>query len=123
MKRVPGLDGLRAVSILLVLCGPLDDTHGFYSSPALWGRLEDIAIRSLTDFLERQDLRGLSFLDIGCGSGLFSLAAVRLGAQKIVSMDVDPFSYDCAQGLRQTVGSPSSWQIICGSILDNNCVS
>ncbi|PYU09649.1 MAG: hypothetical protein DMG37_22710 [Acidobacteria bacterium] len=44
MKRVPGLDGLRAVSILLVLCGPLDDTHGFYSSPALWGRIGDISI-------------------------------------------------------------------------------
>jgi 2-polyprenyl-3-methyl-5-hydroxy-6-metoxy-1,4-benzoquinol methylase len=84
---------------------------------------ESIAIRSLTDFLEQQDLRGLSFLDIGCGSGLFSLAAVRLGAQKIVSLDVDPFSYDCTQSLRQTAGSPSSWQVIRGSILDNQCAS
>jgi peptidoglycan/LPS O-acetylase OafA/YrhL len=29
MKRIPGLDGLRAISILLVLCGHLPGTHGF----------------------------------------------------------------------------------------------
>ncbi|HKW34561.1 MAG TPA: acyltransferase [Candidatus Acidoferrum sp.] len=43
MKRVPGLDGLRAVSILLVLCGHLDGTLGFYNNPAFWGHLGDIA--------------------------------------------------------------------------------
>src|SRR5207237_2292227 len=34
---------------------------------------------SLTDFLELSDLQGRTFLDIGSGSGLFSLAAKRLG--------------------------------------------
>jgi len=43
MRRVPGLDGLRAVSILLVLCGHLDGTRGFYSNPGFWGHLGDIA--------------------------------------------------------------------------------
>lgn len=43
MKRVPGLDGLRAVSILLVLCGHLDGTLGFYNNTAFWGHLGDIA--------------------------------------------------------------------------------
>jgi hypothetical protein len=36
-KRVPGPDGLRAVSILLVLCGHLDGTHGVYSSSRFGG--------------------------------------------------------------------------------------
>ncbi len=43
MKRVPGLDGLRAVSILLVLCGHLDGTLGFYNNPAFWNHIGDIA--------------------------------------------------------------------------------
>ncbi len=84
---------------------------------------ERIAMASLTGFLEQQDLQGLSFLDIGCGSGLFSLAAVRLGARRIVSVDVDPYSVDCTRRLRETVGSPCSWQVVSGSILDDFCVS
>ena len=43
MKRVPGLDGLRAISILLVLCGHLDGTSGFYNNPAFWNHIGDIA--------------------------------------------------------------------------------
>src|SRR5262249_45447655 len=38
------------------------------------------AERSLCRSLERDSLAGLSFLDIGSGSGLFSLAARKLGA-------------------------------------------
>lgn len=37
--------------------------------------------------LERFD--GRSFLDIGCGSGLHSLAAIRLGAARVVGVDID----------------------------------
>src|SRR5262249_58904040 len=37
-------------------------------------------------------IRGRSFLDIGCGSGLFSLAAHQLGAARVTSFDIDPDS-------------------------------
>lgn len=37
--------------------------------------------------LDRLD--GLSFLDIGCGSGLHSLAALRLGALRVCGVDID----------------------------------
>ena len=35
----------------------------------------------LLDFLKMTSLQGRRFLDVGCGSGLHSLAALRAGAQ------------------------------------------
>jgi 2-polyprenyl-6-hydroxyphenyl methylase/3-demethylubiquinone-9 3-methyltransferase len=54
------------------------------------GRIE-AATRSLQE-LVGPDLSGKSFLDIGCGSGLSSLAAARLGAELILATDIDPLS-------------------------------
>ncbi|MGH9325231.1 MAG: class I SAM-dependent methyltransferase [Terriglobia bacterium] len=79
---------------------------------------ERIAITSIRDFLEISDLNGRSFLDVGCGSGLFSLAALRLGARQIVSFDVDPFSVRCCEELKSRAGNPGRWQVLQGSILD-----
>jgi 2-polyprenyl-6-hydroxyphenyl methylase/3-demethylubiquinone-9 3-methyltransferase len=40
----------------------------------------------------RESIQGRTFLDIGCGSGLFSLAALRLGCQRLLAVDLDPNS-------------------------------
>jgi SAM-dependent methyltransferase len=80
------------------------------------------ARRSLTEFLGMEDLRGRSFLDIGCGSGLFSLAAHLLGAERVVSLDVNPNSVRCCNALRQRAGDPPDWTILEGSILDRSFV-
>jgi 2-polyprenyl-3-methyl-5-hydroxy-6-metoxy-1,4-benzoquinol methylase len=45
------------------------------------------------------DLTGKRFLDIGCGSGLFSIAASALGAKKVVAFDVDPQCISTAKNL------------------------
>ena len=79
---------------------------------------EQTAIRSLTEFLGMPDLHERSFLDVGCGSGLFSLAALRLGARRVVSIDVDPFSVRCCEQLRNKYGSPDRWAVAQGSVLD-----
>lgn len=78
---------------------------------------------SLAEFLQLKDLRGKSFLDIGCGSGLFSYSAFNLGAEKIVSFDIDPLCVECCRYLHNKAGSPKNWQIYGGSILDNNFTS
>src|SRR5262245_27430993 len=68
--------------------------------------------------LEIDSLAGLSFLDIGSGSGLFSLAARRLGA-RVHSFDYDPQSVACAAELRRRYfpGDPQ-WVVEEGSALD-----
>jgi len=55
---------------------------------------------SLKQMLEVENLAGKSFLDIGSGSGLFSLAARRLGA-RVHSLDYDPQSVACTAELRR----------------------
>lgn len=79
---------------------------------------ERLARESIIEFLEAGDLRGRSFLDVGCGSGLFSLGALRLGARRIVSLDVDPFSVNCCLELKRRAGAPAHWSVVKGSILD-----
>jgi SAM-dependent methyltransferase len=74
--------------------------------------------RSLMEQLDVQSLRGRRFLDIGCGSGLFSLAAQRLGAD-VVSFDFDPLSVGCAEELRRRYAPDGhGWRIERGSALD-----
>lgn len=55
---------------------------------------------SLKEMLGVESLNGKGFIDVGCGSGLFSLAARRLGAS-VHSFDVDPDSVTCANALRE----------------------
>ena len=50
-----------------------------------------LAQKSLSERLELEPLHGKTFLDIGSGSGLFSLAARKLGA-RVHSFDYDPHS-------------------------------
>jgi 2-polyprenyl-6-hydroxyphenyl methylase/3-demethylubiquinone-9 3-methyltransferase len=85
-------------------------------------RIEE-AERSLREPLGRADLSGAGFLDIGCGSGLFSLAAVRLGAARVHSFDFDPGSAGCAAELkRRFFPEAEQWTIETGSALDEDYV-
>jgi len=80
------------------------------------------AERSLRRSLERDTLAGLSFLDIGSGSGLFSLAARKLGA-RVHSFDFDEDSVLCTAGLRDRYfAGDGEWTIEQGSILDGEYV-
>ncbi len=73
---------------------------------------------SLTEMLGCNSLEGKLFLDIGSGSGLFSLVARRLGA-KVYSFDFDPRSVACTAELRNRYYKDDcNWTIEQGSALD-----
>ena len=83
------------------------------------GKIQD-AKESLRLTLGIDDLKGRTFLDIGAGSGLLSLAAKFLGA-KVFSFDYDPESIACVNKLKaRYFDNDDSWQVEQGSILDNN---
>ena len=70
--------------------------------------------------LRLETLAGLSFLDIGCGSGLHSLAALRAGARAVVGFDFDRDSVATSIKVRDmTVGASAPWTVEQGSVLDD----
>ena len=76
------------------------------------------AMMSLRRMLGLETLEGLRFLDIGSGSGLFSLAAHRLGA-RVTSFDYDSDSVGCTNELRRRYAADSrDWTILQASVLD-----
>jgi len=77
----------------------------------------EIARQHLLNFLDMRDFAGKYFLDIGCGSGIHSLAAFKSSAQRIASFDVDPYSVATTKKIHEMYGSPANWQIAQGSIL------
>ncbi|MGK7344540.1 MAG: class I SAM-dependent methyltransferase [Candidatus Nitrospinota bacterium M3_3B_026] len=80
------------------------------------------AENSLVKNLGLESLAGKTFLDIGSGSGLFSLAARRLGAA-VVSFDYDPMSVRCAEELkRRYFLDDADWRIERGSALDEEYI-
>lgn len=80
----------------------------------------DEAQRSLVGALGTKGIRGKSFLDIGSGSGLFSLAAQRLGAARVHSFDYDPESVACTAELRRRFAADApNWSVERGDALDD----
>ncbi len=79
-------------------------------------KIDREAIASATENLRRLSgdtgLEGRSFLDIGCGSGLHSLAALHLGASRVYCVDIDSDSVAAAERTlaRFAPGSPSSFK-------------
>ncbi|MGH7233315.1 MAG: class I SAM-dependent methyltransferase, partial [Nitrospiraceae bacterium] len=77
------------------------------------------AEQALQHMLEMGRLEGKRFLDVGCGSGIFSLAAVRLGAT-VHSFDYDPQSIECARMVKARYASACEWVIEEASVLDTS---
>lgn len=82
----------------------------------------NVAKQSLTEMILKDDLSSTSFLDIGCGSGLFSLAAKNLNAE-VYSIDYDPDSVECANYLNQKFNNNgANWKTEQGSVLDTEYI-
>lgn len=72
----------------------------------------------LTRLVGQYFLNGKSMLDIGCGSGLHTLAALRLGAGRVVAVDIDP---NCVETTRKVVGqhySHANVEMLQSSVFD-----
>ena len=97
-----------------------------FISTKLSHKIIDASIAHLQKFLRRNDLAGLSYLDIGCGSGIHSLAALRMGASEVVSFDYDPDSVATTESVRdwsrKEAGGGANWRVLRGSALDDGFI-
>lgn len=76
------------------------------------------SVEALRAALETSTLAGIRFLDAGCGSGLSSLAALRMQAS-VFSFDYDAESVACASALKQAYApGDAAWRVAQGSVLD-----
>lgn len=64
------------------------------------------------------NLEGKTFLDIGCGSGIHSLAAIRLGAIRVHSFDYDSDSVAATNEARRRFAPAGHWTVEQGSALE-----
>jgi 2-polyprenyl-3-methyl-5-hydroxy-6-metoxy-1,4-benzoquinol methylase len=82
------------------------------------------SVEHLKSFMKVDTLEGKTFLDIGCGSGIHSLAALRLGAAKVTAFDYDQDSVATSRQVREWAGIPETrWSIGQGSVLDTAFMS
>lgn len=84
------------------------------------------AKQSLLNYLPQNEYQNKTFIDIGCGSGIFSLNALILGSKKVISFDVDKNSIKAVKILKNRFNNlippQSNWKIFQGSILDDKLV-
>lgn len=48
-------------------------------------------------WLESLDLSGKTVVDFGCGSGILGIAAIKLGAKRVIGIDIDPQALDASK--------------------------
>jgi 2-polyprenyl-6-hydroxyphenyl methylase/3-demethylubiquinone-9 3-methyltransferase len=82
------------------------------------------AIKDIENFIGVGGVVGKSFTDIGCGSGLSSLAAYKLGASSVYSYDIDPLNIENVKSLISKYKNKKSfdWRADVKSIVENEDV-
>jgi SAM-dependent methyltransferase len=86
-------------------------------------RIDEVAVARACGALKRlcgrSDLSGLTFLDIGSGSGLQSVAALKMGAGQVVAMDIDADSVTTTENtLRRFAPPGSSYKVMQCSVFE-----
>lgn len=76
------------------------------------------AVRSLARLLPAEEIKDRRMIDIGCGSGLSMLAALRLGARPVLGVDIDPRSVDAANELLARHHPAGEWSVRLASVFD-----
>lgn len=69
------------------------------------------------EFIEGLDVSGMSVADLGCGSGILSIAALLLGAKRAVAVDIDPIVEDVVRENAELNGIGGEYTVFTGNVL------
>lgn len=76
------------------------------------------AIKGLGKLVSPEEIAGKMFFDIGCGSGMSMLAALKLGASMSRGIDIDPNSVNAAKMLLSEHAASMNWNCEQRSVFD-----
>jgi 2-polyprenyl-6-hydroxyphenyl methylase/3-demethylubiquinone-9 3-methyltransferase len=76
------------------------------------------AVGELERLVPRTEMADASFLDVGSGSGLSALAAIRLGAARVLALDLDPDSVATSRAVLGRFAAGTAWEVRELSALD-----
>lgn len=79
----------------------------------------DEAVASMSRLIRPEEIAGRHVLDIGCGSGLHALAALRLGAKSVHGIDLDPDSVSTSEALLTRFAPGQAWTLEQRSVFDS----
>ncbi|MDZ4854298.1 MAG: 50S ribosomal protein L11 methyltransferase [Nitrospirota bacterium] len=74
--------------------------------------------RMLLEWLEDRIHGGESVLDVGAGSGILAMVALRLGAASALGVECDPVAVDCARDYATENGFGNNLAFRCGTLMD-----
>lgn len=77
-----------------------------------------LAEQGLVRLLGQDGLRGRTFFDIGSGSGLHAAAAARLGATRILAVDIDPNSVATSRTVLGRYAPDANYEVRVGSVFE-----
>ncbi|MBN1992342.1 MAG: class I SAM-dependent methyltransferase [Anaerolineae bacterium] len=93
-----------------------------FSAAKLDNQRLQAAVQSLQDLIGAKNIVGRSFLDIGCGSGLFAIAAAQSGAARVVGFDLNPTAIEVstrnALRLKKQGDALAAPHLCVGNVLD-----
>ena len=99
-------------------CDPVDDRIPLYldRARAFGSGLHETTISCLDELEALPSIDGSRILDIGCGTGILSLAAILLGAESAIAYDIDPeAAFACARNARLN-GLHENIAVYCGTM-------
>jgi 2-polyprenyl-6-hydroxyphenyl methylase/3-demethylubiquinone-9 3-methyltransferase len=93
-----------------------------YSNAALDDNAYQAALAHITAAVDHVATRR-SFVDVGCGSGLFLRAAAEVGFEKLVGFDLDPLSVETTTRVLADAGLDSAADVRRGDVLDRQLIT
>ena len=116
---------------------PDDERHRVVLDPGLaFGTGSHPTTLLVLEWLQSLPLTGRNVLDMGCGSGILAIAALKLGARAAVGVDIDPQAIDATRrnaGVNGVAGrltaqlpdalAPGEYDIVVANILANTLIA
>ncbi len=97
--------------------GP-DDIDIILDPKQAFGTGHHATTRMLLEWLQQEIRGGERILDVGAGSAILAMAAVKLGAASAIGIEIDPVAVDCAREYVEQNGLLDRIDLLCGTLAD-----